>query len=84
MNLKSTAMNSPHKYYKIKAKDFESTREVWIVVKAGSLHDAFHKAEEHCTFTNHIFYPLEQTMHEITREAYIKGMSERNMPKNSE
>ncbi len=63
-----------NKYYKVKSKAFESNKEIWIVVKAGDLHEAFHKAEDHCSATNHIFYPMEQTLHEITKEEYWKEM----------
>ena len=66
-------------YYKIRAKSFDTTREVWLVVKADSIYTAMRKADEQCTLTEHIFYPLEQTLHEITEQEYLTEM--KKMPK---
>ncbi len=77
-------MNRPEHYYKVKAKAFESNSQIWIVVKADSIHQAFHKAEDHCRATKHIFYPVEQTLYEITEKEYVEEMSKRNRPKNSQ
>ncbi|MDO1446286.1 hypothetical protein Q0590_08485 [Rhodocytophaga aerolata] len=62
-------------YYKIKVKSFDTARELWIAIQAENLPIAISKANEYCAYTRSIYYPLEQSLHEITKEEYATYMS---------
>lgn len=57
-------------YYKVKVKSFDTAREIWIALQGEGIHDAIQKSVQYCAYTNNIFYPMEQSLHEITEEEY--------------
>jgi hypothetical protein len=57
-------------YYRVKVKSFNTSREIWIAVLAEGICEALHKADRFCAYTNHIYYPLEESLHDITEEEY--------------
>jgi hypothetical protein len=61
-------------YYKVKVKSFNTDREIWIALQAEDICNAIHKSVRFCTYTNNIFYPIEQSLHEIIKEEYERYM----------
>jgi hypothetical protein len=61
-------------YYKLKIKSFDNGGEQWIALRAEGVHDAIEKITEYCTHSRTIYYPLEQSLQEITPAEYARDM----------